>query len=246
MYNICKTYRNAIDLKVQLQFDKAAGDVQDIGIVTFQVVDTLPTSEILIGWHTLKQRAVLCRCTTSLVHKKIAPISHVLHISQLQRPHGVAYDVRDVDDEYNTDHESDSEPVPANQFLRRNFVCAIKVGSRRKPGRTRHISDLLDYEPESHGDDEKVDDLDEALQATSVSDSDEFVLPTDITGPETLQRKLRRLVDKYKKCFRKNVAKTAANIPPMKLNVNVDEWTKSTQSKGRYLKLSKVMRRMTK
>jgi len=49
-----------------------------------------------------------------------------------------------------------------------------------------------------------------------------------------LQRKLRRLVDKYKKCFRKNVAKTAANIPPMKLNVNVDEWTKSTQSKGRY------------
>ena len=49
-----------------------------------------------------------------------------------------------------------------------------------------------------------------------------------------MQRKLRRLVDKYKKCFRKNVAKTAANIPPMKLNVNVDAWTKSTQSKGRY------------
>ena len=76
--------------------------------------------------------------------------------------------------------------------------------------------------------------MDEALKATSISDRDEFALSTDVKGPKTLQRKLRRLVDKYKKCFRKNVAKTAANIPPMKLNVNVEEWTKSTQSKGRY------------
>jgi hypothetical protein len=137
MFNVCKPYQNAIDLEVNLEFDKAKGDIQNIGLVTFQVVDTIPDTDVLIGWTTLKQRAVLCRCAPSLQHRAVAPIAHVLHISQLQRPHGVAYDVRDVDDEDNTDHESDSEPVPANQFQRRNFVCAIKVGgSRRKPGRT--------------------------------------------------------------------------------------------------------------
>ena len=91
MFNVCKLYKNAIDLEVQLEFDKTKGDIQDIGLVTFQVVDTLPDADVLIGWLTLKQRAVLCRCAPSLRHRAVAPIAHVLHISQLQRPHGVAY-----------------------------------------------------------------------------------------------------------------------------------------------------------
>ena len=76
--------------------------------------------------------------------------------------------------------------------------------------------------------------MDEALQSTSIDDGEEFVLPTNIEGPENLQRDLRRIINKFKKCFRKNVAKTAANIPPMKLKVDVDKWMNSTQSKGRY------------
>ena len=71
--------------------------------------------------------------------------------------------------------------------------------------------------------------MDEALQSTSIDDGEEFVLPTNIEGSETLQRDLRR-INKFKKCFRKNVAKT----PPMKLKVDVDKWMNCTQSKGRY------------
>ena len=37
MFNVCKPYQNAIDLEVNLEFDKAKGDIQNIELVTFQV-----------------------------------------------------------------------------------------------------------------------------------------------------------------------------------------------------------------
>ncbi len=56
----CKTYKQAIDLNVSLLFNPSADDIVEMGNNTFQVTDSLPQSDILIGWRTLKNHRILC------------------------------------------------------------------------------------------------------------------------------------------------------------------------------------------
>ena len=46
-----------------------------------------------------------------------------------------------------------------------------------------------------------------------------------IEGPESLQRALRALVDKYIDLLQADVSKELARVPPFKLNVDETRWT---------------------
>jgi len=235
----CKTYKQAVDLNVSLLFDPANDDIVEMGNLTFQVADQLPNSEVLIGWQTLKNHRIICRCTNSIASKIVAPLKKVLSYSQFKfaRPNVLAEDKSEtasVDD--HTDTESVSSAVPSAQFPRQGTVCAINSSNainQRGPTSTRHISDIFNYTPDSDGKPEKEDALDEALQPDFQSQEDD-TLPTDIVGSRALRRQLSIILAKYSAQFRKTVQKDPASIPPMVLNVNKKLWQSSKQNTGRY------------
>ena len=126
-----------------------------------------------------------------------------------------------LDDQTDSESESDYEAIPQAQFKRRNFVCAITVGgARRAPGFTQHVSELLNFEPFSLGEPEKEDALDEALHVEVSADAVDFVMPENIVGTRAMKRKIKRVLERYAQRFRKTVAKEAANMKPM-----VSKWT---------------------
>ena len=106
-------------------FDPANDDIVEMGNLTFQVADQLPNSEVLIGWQTLKNHRIICRCTNSIASKIVAPLKKVLSYSQFKfaRPNVLAEDKSEtasVDD--HTDTESVSSAVPSAQFPRQGTV----------------------------------------------------------------------------------------------------------------------------
>ena len=114
-------------------------------------------------------------------------------------------------------------------------MCAIKVGgARRAPGFTQHVSELLNFEPFSLGEPEKEDALDEALQVEVSADSVDYVMPENIVGTRAMKRKIKQVLEKYARRFRKTVAKEAANMKPMVLKVDTQKWEDSKETTRRY------------
>ncbi len=136
-----------------------------------------------------------------------------------------------------TDTESVDSAVPSAQFPREGSICAISTSAPRREkeptSKKRHISELLKYSPDSEGEPEKEDYLDEALQADFKTHEDD-TLPTDIVGSRWMRRRLSNLMEKFTHQFKKNVQRTPASIPPMVLNVNKKLWQSSKNNTGRY------------
>jgi len=149
----CKTYKNAIDLNVSLLFDPSTNDVMDLGNLTFQVTENLPDSEVIIGWKTLKEHRVICRCDNHSVAKKIvAPLKRVMSYQQFKfnnsKPTYDDSETASVND--HTDTESVDSAVPSAQFSRKGYVCSINAAAPvrvTESGDTRHISELLNILP---------------------------------------------------------------------------------------------------
>jgi hypothetical protein len=95
------------------------------------------------------------------------------------------------------------------------------------------MSQLLDYEVEAMGEYEKLDMLDEALQVDYVGDTSSQ-LPTNIHGPKQLQQRLRKLLGKFKECFRTSVSKTSAKIRPFSFTIDETKWNTSRSNNTRY------------
>jgi hypothetical protein len=95
------------------------------------------------------------------------------------------------------------------------------------------MSQLLDYEVEVTGEIEKVDLLDEALQLsegdTTISQSPRF-----IHGPEQLQKRIRKLLNEFRDCFRTTVSKQPAKIKPFSFKIDESKWTNTRSNNSRY------------
>jgi hypothetical protein len=205
-------------------FNPAANDIVEMGTLTFQVTDSLPDSDILIGWQTLKNHRILCRCHNNLADRVVGPLKHIMSYKQFKfaRPSEPTDDTSEtasVSD--HTDTESVDSAVPSAQLPREGSICAISTSAPRRGEPTstkRHISELFKYSPDSDGEPEKEDYLDEALQADFKTHEGD-TLPTDIVGSRWMRRRLSNLLKKYTHQFKKNVQKTPASIPSMVFNV---------------------------
>jgi hypothetical protein len=97
-----------------------------------------------------------------------------------------------------------------------------------------HISEVFDFEE----DNDEIGDIDDplfngSLKEQEVSlDIDEgrrgvdesSVIPTQIYGSDTIQRKLRELCEKYADIFSRSVKADPASVTAMKLDVDKAEW----------------------
>ena len=84
------------------------------------------------------------------------------------------------------------------------------------------MQDLIDYEMEETGDEEKIDLLDKALQEGATLSGSQ--LPTQIHGSPRLQKKIRTLLELYSDCFRSIVSPKPAKIQPLNLNIDEAKW----------------------
>ncbi len=169
----------------------------------------------------------------------VGPLKHIMSYKQfkfarLSEPTDETSETASVND--HTDTESVDSAVPSAQLPRKGSICAISTSApiRGEPTSTkRHISELFKYSPDSDGEPEKEDYLDEALEADfKIHEGD--TLPTDIVGSRWMRRRLSNLVTKFTHQFKKDVQKTPASIPPMVLNVNDKLWQASKNNTGRY------------
>lgn len=60
------------------------------------------------------------------------------------------------------------------------------------------------------------------LEANPTNEQTE--LPTNIFGPESLQNRLKSIVEEYKDCFSTQIKSEPARVPPYELNIKEDEW----------------------
>ena len=74
--------------------------------------------------------------------------------------------------------------------------------------------------------------LDETLQQRNNFSDPTYDLPTQIEGSDRLKGRIQQLLEKYRECFRRTVAKTPADVPPYEFDVDVDKWETSRQSKA--------------
>jgi hypothetical protein len=205
LYNACRMYTSAIELDVTLLYDEAKGDVKQLSPIVFQIVDSLPKSEVIICQDSIEKQHLLCRCMTSVARQPPTPPYPTHHSQWSQKPNPSitassesSVTTRALYDHTDSESESDEEAIPQAQFKRRNFVCAITVGgARRAPGFTQHVSELLNFEPFSLGEPEKEDALDEALQVEVSADTVDFVMPENIVGTRAMKRNIKRVLEKY-------------------------------------------------
>ncbi len=159
-----------------------------MGTLTFQVTDSLLNADILIGWQSLKNHRILCRCHNNIADRVVAPLKHIMSYKQFKfaqptEPTNDQSETASVSD--HTDTESVDSAVPSAQFPREGFICAISTSApirvQEPSSKKRHISELFKYSPDSDGEAEKEDYLDEALQADFKTHEGD-TLPTDIVG----------------------------------------------------------------
>ena len=106
-----------MELSVKLIFDSETNDVVDLGTLEFQVVDKLPSSEIIIEWPTLKRAGLLCRCHShSLTTNRNRSLDNVTSIPRIQ--YMKSGRVKE-EDESSTDVESIDDP----QDLMPQILC---------------------------------------------------------------------------------------------------------------------------
>ena len=218
----CETYKTAVELNTKLIFDSDNGDIVDLGNLTFQIVDKLPSSEVIVGWPTLKKAKLFCRCHNSLQNRiKFEQPTEIRTLTQLKyaqsRGTQVSKQSSATEDSELSDDDFD------NPYGTTSYISSIK--------RT-HLHDLIDYEMEAAGEVEKFDALDEALQGNN--STEEFQLPSDIQGSPSLQSKIKTLLNLYSDCFRSIVSKVAAKIKPFSFKIDLDKWFSSRQNNTRY------------
>ncbi len=117
-----------------------------------------------------------------------------------------------------------------------DWLCIMKSREERRELMNRHnvathITEILQFEPAASLN-EKWDSLDETLQQSLPLNDPTYELPTQIEGSDKLRSRIQRLLEKYRECFRRTVAKTPADVPPMELDVDVEKWETSRQSKA--------------
>jgi hypothetical protein len=126
----CKTYKQAIDLNVSLLFNPSADDIVEMGTLTFQVTDSLPNADLLIGWQSLKNHRILCRCHNNIADRVVAPLTHIMSYKQFKfaqstEPTDDQSETASVSD--HTDTESVDSTVPSAQLPRKGYVCSINA-----------------------------------------------------------------------------------------------------------------------
>jgi len=84
---------------------------------------------------------------------------------------------------------------------------------------------MLRYEVDATGIPDKYNMIDATLDRyPSQRVNDMGNLPTAIEGPPSLQARIRDLLLEYREIFRKEVSPVPADVPPMKIQVNVQKW----------------------
>ena len=116
------------------------------------------------------------------------------------------------------------------------WLCLIRTREERSElmrnhTAATHVSEILQFEP-SDSINQKWDSLDETLQKSDNFRDPTYELPTQIEGSPELKGRILQLLEKYRECFRRTVAPEPADIPPMEIDVDVDKWETSRQSKA--------------
>ena len=116
------------------------------------------------------------------------------------------------------------------------WLCVIRTREERSElmrnhTAATHVSDILRFEP-TDSINQKWDSLDETLQKSDNFRDPTYELPTQIEGSPELKGRILKLLEKYREYFRRTVAPEPADIPPMEIDVDVDKWETSRQSKA--------------
>jgi hypothetical protein len=218
--HVCETYNTAIELSTKLLFDPANNDIVNLGTLEFYVVDKLPSSQILIGWPTLKEHKIFCRCHGSLPDRIKAPL-----MGTVQSIHQLHYNPRPS--------RQIKSKLPSTLFGQ-GYVCSLQLEEHNVVNHSaKHMSQLLDYEVEATGEIEKIDLLDEALQLSD-GGTTTLQLPQIIHGPEQLQKRIKKLLNEFRDCFRTTVSTKPAKIKPFSFKIDESKWTTTRSNNSRY------------
>ncbi len=137
----CSDYKSAINLDTKLIFDENNNDIVDLGILQFQVVDKLPSSEVIIGWPTLKRAKIFCCCHGSISDRvKYKPIKTISTLTQLEYYKNQGRKTT-IQDEWEEESIS-SQLISQELNPRKSYISSLQ---------TKHVHYLLDYEMEVTG-----------------------------------------------------------------------------------------------
>ena len=201
----------------------------------------MPEADVLIGPRDLEKFNIMWRIPngTSL-DMAIAALAHeskANHAIEAPKEDDTTTLISTSGKDVETAFESDAEIDPLQAQ-----ICTVRnekrpQGEVEHPDR-RHLSELLDFIPDAYGEEEEADSFDEAFQvpeyASQTPTGEIGIIPEDIQGTAELQRKLKKLLRKYNDLFQKEVLKTPAKIPPMRLIIRKNEWENTTKNVASY------------
>ena len=103
------------------------------------------------------------------------------------------------------------------------------------PGTVTHITQLLDFEPDAFGIPDKWDSLDETIEAERHQEvrASLSTLPTKIEGPESLQKRIKKVLEEFTDIFRRDVSDTPAEFgEAYTIQIDEEQWKRV---KGNYM-----------
>ena len=163
--------------------------------ISFDVIPLETHYDLIIGLQTIGQFA--------LTHTMLG-INAVSRITPLIRSYSKTSSLRGRENEYPSDIDC--------------TLCTLKAGTMSKDM-------FFDPEPVAEEIDESPSiQLEDILPADKDDETNAQVPIENIVGPETLQERIRALLEKHKDYLSKKVRGTAANVTPMCLVVNHDDW----------------------